>query len=217
MSVSVVGLGEVFAEVRATIAFQCYSVVVKIDGLSVPKQYEMWANLYHGVATNNKISCAKRFMSGSDDFAVLFEQLSNGSQHKMVLREILHRHGRTVSVGNTATDHITLARIMAKSMSRPQDFQGEAIHRAAKLVIKNGKKILPIAEAWLVDGNLPSGKNLQDFADLLIDEMHKKDCEEDGKDTATVRNPKASWRGFLAFLAWGPLPLSGNIEHYSDL
>jgi hypothetical protein len=161
--------------------------------------------LYHG--TDDKIPYVERFVSGSDQFAGLFTRESNGSLLNLYLKRVLSRQRTDFTVGKGKNDEITPSKLQAKSGSCSEPMNGAALARLVEKVLENAKKALAFAKAYLVGEQLPSGKTFEDFAEYLLEKMFRDIKKNKGK----TRSPEWFFRGFFAFLAWGPVTLDGRI------
>jgi uncharacterized protein YnzC (UPF0291/DUF896 family) len=203
-----VGFAEVIAEAKCTIAFQCYAINSERKCQSKQEQFVNIENLYHGVA--DVIPYVDRFVAGTDQFSGLFDRVSNGS---FELKKVLSRSKTDFSVGKGKGDDITPTKLKSKSASSSELISGAALVRLVDKVLENAKKALAFAQCFLIQGALPSGKSYDDYAQHVLEKMFRDDKKNKGKS----RSPDWFFRGFFAFLAWGPLPLDGMVEQQSRL
>jgi hypothetical protein len=96
-----------------------------------------------------------------------------------------------------------------KANRNPAKISGKALLAQAKAVEANGKDALVYAERYLVNGCLPSGHSSLDYATYLIK------CNKP-TEKKTEPEPDQSWRGHIAFMLWGPIPVSGDPSDISS-
>ena len=93
-------------------------------------------------------------------------------------------------------DGITKALLTAKNMSNPVDVSVQTIMRAAKEVLRNGRKALACvkeAESDYKDGTLPSGRTISDYHWYVREQMFLKlkgtigaDCDDADADDDAI-------------------------------
>jgi hypothetical protein len=184
---------------------------------------------FHG--KGNIAAQKKIFMAGQGIYARLFTQDStpsvNGnvvSENSMILHSYLVRlDDRIIKVGPTITEDI----ISSATLSTDKLISGDNLWSAASEAHKNCKKALAIAEDYLDDKkNLPSGHNLEDYLNHVLQEMYvslkEKDDEketpandEEDADSTQRQNDSSEktvlpsgwfFKGFWAFYLYGPFP-----------
>ena len=147
---------------------------------------------------------------GLDEFAALFTRKSSGSELTLEIKKVLTRQKTAYTVGTGKNDDLTLVLLSAKSMTSIGDkLVGKSVKYYAEMVQRNAKKALAFIVALLVNGQMPSGKTFpDDFAEYLLDKMFRDEPKNKGK----TRPSGWIFRGFWAFMLWGPMPLDGKPE-----
>jgi hypothetical protein len=141
-------------------------------------------------------------------------------------------------------DGITKSLLVAKNMSNPVDVSVQKIIRAAKKVLRNGRKALACvkeAESDYKDGTLPSGRTISDYhryvreqmfvklkgtigadcddADADDDAIGSEDVEKDDQSGIQSINPEEMpeayyFSGMIAFFLWDHITEDPNQECY---
>ena len=155
------------------------------------KKQDLWRkayHLFHGNEDLNTISQVDLLMSGhgdygriydtSDDFLVTDRNAepsaildSQKGSHRLVVKDIFNKSENAFRFVSGV--HFTKDTVASASKSTIEKCSGRTIIELGKNVLKNIKKASVIADEWLNDGDLPSGKSYDDLYAHVV-EVHEE-------------------------------------------
>ncbi|GAX18039.1 hypothetical protein FisN_25Hu013 [Fistulifera solaris] len=205
------GVTEINAEVKCLLALAIYDKKSSYRTMTVARLKKSLATAYHG--KDGKYDYPSRFGKGQDEFSAVVKEENINGQLVCVLDPVLHRHTETVVTVGGEDCYLTVQSLKVKSKRSPDLLEGTTLRNYITDALKMAKKALAIIDAYLVDGQMRSGKRFpEDYAEHLLSEMHRILFGPNA-----VRKPNWFFRGFFAFMAWGPIPLGFKMEYKSKL
>ena len=213
------------------------------DAMTLPEQMVLginqFANLYDDVpietnADRNASSShhAERDITGTDNAGSTGSSRRN--EYDKRLKDCFFPQkssGGKLNIYANKPDGITRALLVAKNFTNPVDVSVQTIMRAAKEVLRNGRKALACAkdsESEYKDGTLPSGKTIADYHRYIRERMFVKlkgsigdsddavddddildrDSEPNSEQSITAASPDDMpedyyFSGMIAFFLWG--------------
>ena len=172
---------------RATASMRCYDFLFVEDTM---KKVDLWKKgyrLFHGNKDLNIISQVNLLVRGHGHYARIYDigvnvvtdrntaciddativEPSSSSTNKLVVKEYFNPINNGCHY--TAGVHFNSDTVSASSKSSTDKCAGRSIIELGKIVLKNVKKAVVIAEEWLNNGELPSGKTWDDlYAHIIV-------------------------------------------------
>lgn len=191
--------------------------------------------LFHGDSSNaSSAATIQLLFEGRQQFSDLFdrEQVvvvsavhTDASTENLTLsRRFTQNDTQNYSIGVIPNTHITISLLSRKAANSLLKVTATTLWRQAHAALRNGKKALAIAEAYLnSDGSLPSGTTADDFYEHILAEMYlardgftnvlsPDDEDDEAKEEDEVVRPQQEHReegwffdGWFSFVLWGPL------------
>ena len=273
-SLKFAGGSKFMKELQKTVFFAAYESVVFSSGKSVTdkEQKEMLRRSILGSEDPDVISLPEQMVLGVNQFAHLYDDVPMESNDDRNATSVLGRAGTDNLIGSShrteydkrlkdcffpqkssggklhiyanKPDGITKSLLIAKNLSNPVDVSVQTIMRAAKEVVRNGRKALACvkeAKSDYKDGTLPSGRTISDYHRYVRERMFVKlkgtsgadyddaDADDDGVGSGDVEkddqngnqpiNPDEMpedyyFSGMIAFFLWGYIIEDPNQECY---
>jgi len=144
---------------------------------------------FHGDERNaSSAPYAKLICEGRQQFAGLFDRLprntsitytSNGAAREMppllrlkpIFTQLPHV---SYSMGIDTSNDFHLLSMQRKFPNSPAKISDNTLYRQATSSLRNIKKAVAIANEYLIEGTLPSGKNNDDWCEHVLSEMYKQ-------------------------------------------
>lgn len=176
------GKSTLMKELQRTIGLWSYNKVFKMNSKSLPEQYKLCSNFYHGdPSDDDSLGFAQQCLQGLPPFAELYTREANNAQGvaPLVMKEMYHCLDVEITVSNVHRDEgITLAVLSSTGLTNQQLIGGRTIYDAAKAVITNARKAMAIVkkskyEPYIEAGSLPSGEEIEDYYHYVRSEMYK--------------------------------------------
>ena len=183
----------VLKQLRAVIAVRCYNMVFSNVDMNTDDQKRSLFNMYHGCDEKNIISQTDLLINGKGVYKGIFDihprnitdkdgdgavlsDVENPNE-ELVLKKIYY--SSLIPYRFTSGLHFTRDVLGCPTKNvTDEKCSGRFLLDLAKSTVANLKKAVVIAEEWLDDGKLPSGKNWGDlYAHLLVrkDEINSKE------------------------------------------
>ena len=209
-------------ELQRTAALYCYNMLPQ-TGMKERDQQQHMMKYFHGTA--NIISQAELIAQGKAEYSDLFETIENDPSVSNTTPTTILRLKpivcRTTKAIYLCDEHIT-AKLVKNKTNKPscrQIINGRALLTQAKLVMKNLKKAISIAETWTkrnggsLNGsvvNYGSGRTVEDLYNAVLDEMFlilscdvddtaTEDSNDEGDNITSKRSNEWFFQGFFAF------------------
>uniref|UniRef100_A0A6U5L0F0 Uncharacterized protein n=1 Tax=Corethron hystrix TaxID=216773 RepID=A0A6U5L0F0_9STRA len=191
----------IIKNIRAVASIVVYDLLFKQNSMRLEDQFIFCYDSFHGAPEKNIVSQMDLLLSGHRFYNRLFTiELSSNVTDRNVAAipssqnsadgSLFYLKNRycTAKARFLRGKHFTKESLSSPTKTRPQDkITGRNVYDLAQSTLRNLKKVTAMAEEWLDDGKLPSGRSWDDLYDHLIsksDEMSKE---------------KGSYTGWIAF------------------
>ena len=170
----------VLKQLRAAAAIKCYDHAFTEESMTAEEMKRLIFNMYHGNDEKNIISQVALLINGKGDYSNMYDisaakvtgasqpdELDAGTNTEHTLKGLFY--SPDVPFKFISGTHFTneILRCPTKNMSSDK-CSGRFLLDLAKSTITNIKNAVVLAEEWLDDGALPSGKSWEDlYAHLL--------------------------------------------------
>jgi hypothetical protein len=198
--------------------------------MTIKEMERIVGEMFLGTTKPNQINHAAFFCSGEGRFAKCFQQLENGNL--ILIPELtVTEPNRVFRVEMTSDKNdeqdpsgkITLALLRRKSPNSPRSISESNIRLQGLTAMRNCKLAATYAKQFLdKNGKLPSGCNLSDYMEHVLDAMHTKELADkastmaSGKEREELllqqRKPNWAFYGYMAFVMYGPLAIDETFK-----
>jgi hypothetical protein len=171
-------------EVQRSIAVAALDTIYKDPEMSSTECKEKMFKLYHGDPSNSASAPYVRLLcEGRQQFKCMFDQEVNISTRadaddsaasELTLKAVLTQNFRTkISVSVAAGSDgklpdLYLQLLLHKSKQSANLISPSTLWRQAAVALCNCKKALAISDLFLIDGELPSGTNWEDYIEHIL-------------------------------------------------
>lgn len=225
-------LAKILKECQNTICFVCYEILMQQNGMTELQQNTFMQNLYRGSNDPNVINQSLAFVEGQGNYASMFDIDTLDGGLKVLKNELTQDAASLYFVSKYESDvddskkkkTITLRLLNAKAPCSTELFTGRTMKDSGMKVLSHCRLAMSFGAQFLdANGNLPSGKNCQDYYDFVLDEMYKKQIHDDkarkisdarkrAEILATKRPKHWTFHGWMSFVLFGPLASDESIR-----
>ena len=166
---------------RATACLKVYDFIFNLDSMKLSDMQKIAYNSFHGNDEKNISSQIELLLQGHGDYSRIYdEEVTIVTNPNATVDEVSSNKSRILkSIFCTSSDKTNMRFVSGThfnkmSLSAPtknkltEKITGRNVLDLAKLALKNVKKAIVIAEEWLTDGELPSGRSYDDlYAHIL--------------------------------------------------
>ena len=186
---------------RAVAALVSYDLLTRQNSMKQADQYRFCYNTFHGNEDRNITSQIELLLQGDRYYSLLYNIESSGQVTDIdtdISQDPTRDDNGTIFVikehyaGSGSRfvrdKHFTKASVVAPTKARPTEkVTGRNIIDLAQTVIRNLKKSCAMAEEWLNNGQLPSGKTWDDLYHHILSR------------SSEVSNERGPYTGWIAF------------------
>lgn len=235
----------VVKELQRTAAFVAYETVFYDDDMDDKEKQVAIYNKCHGLTANGNpapdsvVGFLDQMVDGTAPFSGLYdrEDVTNNAQSntsrtegvRLVLKPELHREFHKVYV---IDENVTKQVVSQGTLTSSARATGRLLMTHAKTALRNGKKALAIAEAWIQNNGInPSGTRDEDYQKEILDKMYIQlmgaddigtddssgDDEAEAAPSSSSKRPEGwTFPGFMAFMVLGPMGSKSEFYNSKD-